>query len=626
MPHRRKPDSPSHRPQSGPTPDLTPAPIADFTADSTADATVDAVAESPHQARLAEHLHDTDPSELRYRTALDSLADNLSFVAWNQPPQNGSKLEHPDSVSRFVSTNTNNEDTIDSDSASDQAPVQYRTGSVPAIDVEVLPSHRPTTTRSQRGGQRRDRIIHSPTTWLFRGRNRRTSLPGSPDAATLPPPSGFSAVRITSRRRYRRVTRAIAKKFRLPRALRVTKEGKLYILMTLGVGLAAVNTGNNLLYLVLGTLLALIIVSGVMSEMSLRQLTVTRRLPSRAQAGRSHLVEIEVLNNKQRVPSYAIEVEDIRTGQPTDKRCFFLKISPHSAQVAAYRRKPYRRGVDRHTGFRIATRFPFGLFEKSLQVPLVGELIIYPAVDPNYRVSANVEKPGKEQMSFHRAIGSELDGVRPMREGDDAKDIYWPKSTQPNMRVVKHRATTTMRNTEVILDDVRPTSADRQSWNAQFEQRIRNAASATVALVRTGNNVRLTTTSAKTSEATNNTGADPILRFLALLEATDEAHLHRKNRIPQHSPYRRASSSGPQNDNEILPPTRLPSGDTATALTEYFAETSTNEVFVNLCAKPDATLTEGVRNSTAKNNVENSIEKNAETNALHQHNDPEDDR
>ena len=69
-----------------------------------------------------------------------------------------------------------------------------------------------------------------------------------------------------------------------------------------------------------------------------RDLTVIRRLPLRAQVGRAHLVEIEVFNHKLRVPSYAIEVEDLRAGQPADKRCFFLKISPKSAQVAAYRR------------------------------------------------------------------------------------------------------------------------------------------------------------------------------------------------------------------------------------------------------------------------------------------------
>src|SRR5258708_10333 len=151
--------------------------------------------------------------------------------------------------------------------------------------------------------------------------------------------------------------------FKPPRRLKFTREGKFFVGITLGVGFAAINTGNNLLYLLLGMLLALIIVSGLMSELSLRDLTVVRRLPLRAQVGRPHLVEIEVFNHKNKIPSYAIEVEDLRAGQPADKRCFFLKISPKSAQVAAYRRTPMRRGRDLHVGFRIATRFPFGLFE-----------------------------------------------------------------------------------------------------------------------------------------------------------------------------------------------------------------------------------------------------------------------
>ena len=126
------------------------------------------------------------------------------------------------------------------------------------------------------------------------------------------------------------------RRMRLPRRLKFTREGKFFVGITLGVGFAAINTGNNLLYLLLGLLLALIVVSSIMSELSLRDLSVVRRLPQRAQVGRPHLVEIEVFNHKSRVPSYAIEVEDLRFGQPADKRCFFLKISPKSAQVAAY--------------------------------------------------------------------------------------------------------------------------------------------------------------------------------------------------------------------------------------------------------------------------------------------------
>src|SRR5579862_8741926 len=182
------------------------------------------------------------------------------------------------------------------------------------------------------------------------------------------------------------------RRIRPPRRLKFTREGKFFVGITLGVGFAAVNTANNLLYLLLGMLLALIVVSGAMSDLSLRDLTVVRRLPLRAQVGRAHLVEIEVFNHKGKVPSYAFEVEDLRAGQPADKRCFFLKISPRSAQVAAYRRTPVKRGRDHHIGFRIATRFPFGLFEKSREVLADGELIIYPAVDPTLPPPPNAGK------------------------------------------------------------------------------------------------------------------------------------------------------------------------------------------------------------------------------------------
>lgn len=322
--------------------------------------------------------------------------------------------------------------------------------------------------------------------------------------------------------------RALAK-LRPPRRLRFTREGKYFLLITLGVGLAAINTGNNLLYLVLGMLLALIIVSGLMSEMSLRQLSVSRRLPSRAQAGRSHLVEIEVFNRKRRFPSYAIEVEDLRAGQPTDKRCFFLKIGPRSAQVAAYRRKPARRGLDRHTGFRVATRFPFGLFEKSLLVSLPGELVIYPAIDP-VRLpegTGGLAVEGGQQNG--RGAGDELVGLRPMREGDDPRDIYWRKSTMVGQFVLKERATETRPTVTLTLDDVRPADDDPR-WDAQFERRIREVASFAVAHLRRGDRVRLVTSSSRTASAAPSTGADPVLRFLALVHSVsvDEAEAMKK--------------------------------------------------------------------------------------------------
>src|SRR5579872_5086459 len=295
-------------------------------------------------------------------------------------------------------------------------------------------------------------------------------------------------------RSFARWLAAWRQRMRPPRRLKFTREGKFFVGTTLGVGFAAINTGNNLLYLLLGMLLSLIVVSGVMSEMSLRALTVKRRLPLRAQVGRAHLVEIEVFNHKGRVPSYAIEVEDLRAGQPADKRCFFLKISPKSAQVAAYRRTPTRRGRDVHVGFRIATRFPFGLFEKSREVPAEGELIIYPAVDPVNLAPAPAGRSPGADLVVGRGHGEEFLGLKLMRPGEDPRDIHWRKTAALGQMVMRERARETRPDVTLTPDTIRPASAGDE-WLATFERAIRDVASRAVAHLKRGDRVSVVTTS-----------------------------------------------------------------------------------------------------------------------------------
>ncbi len=323
-------------------------------------------------------------------------------------------------------------------------------------------------------------------------------------------------------------------RLRPPRKLKFTREGKFFVGITLGVGFAAINTGNNLLYLLLGMLLALIIVSGLMSELSLRDLTVVRRLPLRAQVGRPHLVEIEVFNHKGRVPSYAIEVEDLRAGQPADKRCFFLKISPKSAQVAAYRRTPAKRGRDRHVGFRIATRFPFGLFEKSREVPAEGELIIYPAVDPVQLPMLSAGRHAGGDASFGRGHGDDYLGLKLLRDGEDRRDVHWRKSAAVGQLVARERAREARPDIVLPLDVVRRDDA-KEEWFTAFERRIRDIASRSVAHIKRGDAVTIKTTAAEAVRGDRSTGADRVLRFLALVESITTSELAARTASKQES-------------------------------------------------------------------------------------------
>ena len=84
------------------------------------------------------------------------------------------------------------------------------------------------------------------------------------------------------------------------RGLRQTPEGLIFLLMTLGVGMGAVNTGNNLLYLVLGLMLSLILLSGMLSDVVLAGVRPVRRLApacvrQRAVPGRDRAREHQAL-------------------------------------------------------------------------------------------------------------------------------------------------------------------------------------------------------------------------------------------------------------------------------------------------------------------------------------------
>src|SRR3954471_2849092 len=122
------------------------------------------------------------------------------------------------------------------------------------------------------------------------------------------------------------------RRLRPPRRLGFTREGKIVIVLSVGVGFAAINTGNNLLYLLLGWLLSFIIASGILSEQTLKLLVVERRPPPRVFAGEPFLMEVVIKNEKLRRASFSIEVEDLVGKTPLDKRCYFLKIPAGKSQ------------------------------------------------------------------------------------------------------------------------------------------------------------------------------------------------------------------------------------------------------------------------------------------------------
>lgn len=250
--------------------------------------------------------------------------------------------------------------------------------------------------------------------------------------------------------------------------------------------------------------------------MALRGLEIRRRMPRTAFAGDPLTVEILVTNLKSRIASYAIEVTDI--GQPgaIDKPCFFLKVAAGKTASARYEHAFCDRGEHTLTGFRVTTRFPFGLFEKSRELLASTDILVYPTIVKVATPPPSGHVRG-EMTSTLLSRRGEVFGLREHRPGDDRRDIHWKASAKRDRLAVREYEAEGCRRVIIALDNTLepPTTArDR----AALESAIRRAASLATAYLRNGYAVGLVTRDETIPIAAGAHQRPRILRALALVQ------------------------------------------------------------------------------------------------------------
>lgn len=249
----------------------------------------------------------------------------------------------------------------------------------------------------------------------------------------------------------------------MPKRLRFTGEGKLLVVLALGIGTAAVNSGNNLLYLVFGLLLSLIMVSGVLSELNLRWVRVERVEPPHLQAGAPGLVAVRVFNGKKRLSTLSVEIselvgrdwEDAGTAQ---RHGFVMLLRPRAMATTFIRLTADHRGVMTSAGLRVSTRYPFGFFEKSRFFPLPQRYVIYPGAGAPSDAAAQLAQHGTEQQTGRAGQGEEFYALRDHRPGDDVRDISWKVSARRDKLVIREYERPGTREVLFLVHNVVPST------------------------------------------------------------------------------------------------------------------------------------------------------------------------
>jgi len=304
---------------------------------------------------------------------------------------------------------------------------------------------------------------------------------------------------------------------RAPRSLRATRPGWCFVAILFGVGFAALNTGNNLLYLVFALMLAFLVLSGILSETSLRGIAVERVLPRELFAGAANPVGLRIRNRGTRFAAYALTIEDRlepEAGTAANAgRVFVLRVGPGEAIERRYAFVPARRGEHAFSGLRVSTRFPFALFVKSLELEAEAHVLVYPALEPlPAPARARPARDASPARSGRAPSGDALAGVREFVAGDAAARIHWRRSVQHGRLVVGEREGESAGEIELLLQ-LAPELAV-----AVAEQRISRAATDLVAHLAAGHRVGLRSRGARFAPAAGTAHRRALLGFLARIE------------------------------------------------------------------------------------------------------------
>ncbi|MFZ0739498.1 MAG: DUF58 domain-containing protein [Candidatus Acidiferrales bacterium] len=269
---------------------------------------------------------------------------------------------------------------------------------------------------------------------------------------------------------------------------RLTREGIVYLGVILILVLAAVNTGNNLLFLILACLLAGILISGVLSRAVLSGIEFKLELPEHIFAEQPLLSTIELRNEKEIWPSLSLRVlgegNEKGPAQILARPVYFPYISRKSAVRQTVQLVFPKRGVYRQDAFGLRTKFPFGLFEKTRRVDSPIELVVYPHVEPAEQTYEILPLISGEMASNYRGRGNDLHSIRAYQPTDSARFVDWKLSAKTGSLKVREYAREDERRLMLVLDPFvgPPRNALGKLAEAEHETRFERAVSLTASI------------------------------------------------------------------------------------------------------------------------------------------------
>jgi uncharacterized protein (DUF58 family) len=306
---------------------------------------------------------------------------------------------------------------------------------------------------------------------------------------------------------------------------RLTREGWIYIGGIVLVSLAAINTGNNLLFLILACLIASILMSGILSSLTLAGVELDLQLPEHIFARQTVRGTVQLTNEKQTVPSFSLRVEGVKKKGATDSLVLATPIYfPYIPRREAVKQSVplyfERRGLYRQEALRIVTRFPFGFLQKARRLDIASEALVYPSVEATAEFLEVLPGIQGAIESLAKGRGQDLYALRDYLPTDSARHVHWKASARLGSLMVREFAREDDTRVLLVLDPHSDAAGARANTVAkdQFERTVDLCAAIAWSFYERGALMEFRSSGATVPMGPAAENIFPVLRQLALVE------------------------------------------------------------------------------------------------------------
>lgn len=271
--------------------------------------------------------------------------------------------------------------------------------------------------------------------------------------------------------------------------VRITREGLRLILATLLIGLASLNTGNNLMYLIFSVMLSVLCLSLILTFVNLKGVEISVKPEEELFKRRPAKIKIVITNKKRFLASHSIVVTS-RRESPFRLSCYIDRISPGDTIEVYEEILPLRRGiVNLKEELLLWTGFPFIFTERSVKPLIDKTLLIYPEIK-------DLELPLPFYASGSRRSTNEGDfqKVRPYQYGDDRRLVHWKATAKTGELMIKELGNEEIRKVTIFFDNFIPADAAISPLSMDsFEESVSLAASLSERFISTDYYLRFVT-------------------------------------------------------------------------------------------------------------------------------------